>query len=122
MQQTIIASLLAPAVPVVLIYLAGVVVAAVRFSAHPRVSALSITGFGLLLVGRVIAAGTSIMSLPQFRGDVSYQQLAVKLGLLNLATIALTCIGMVFVVLAVFSDRGSEQQLASASGQSWPHS
>ena len=105
----VIAAILAPSVPSVLVYLIGAVLAVIKLPVHRQSSACALTGFVLLLLGRCVGSYSTLMTLPSFRGQLTIAQLAPRIALLNLLVTFLTVAGMVFILLAIFSDREPRQ-------------
>jgi len=97
---------LLPYVPLVLVYGAGIIVSLAMIGGHRKVSALALTGFAGLSLGTLIRAATTLMALPQYRGDMSMRDFAIWVSTTSLIATSLTVGAMVFLIVAIFIDRG----------------
>ena len=97
--------LLLPSAPLVLVYAAGILVALVRIGDYRKASALALTGFVGLLVGTLIRAAGTLMTLPEYRGDMPVRELAMRLTATNYIATLLTVAAMIFLIVAIFTDR-----------------
>jgi hypothetical protein len=105
MLQFIWTSLL-PGLPAALVCIIGCILALVYSRRHPRVSALALTGFGLLLLFWV--AGGLLSTVPvimQNRG-ARMEWVAFNFGLLSNIMGVLRGIALALVLAAVFAGRG----------------
>jgi formate hydrogenlyase subunit 3/multisubunit Na+/H+ antiporter MnhD subunit len=97
--------LLVPLAPLVLVYLAGIALALLNMGDYRKASAFALTGFVGLLLGAVIRAAATLMTLPQFRGDMPASELGIRLAVTNYTATFLTAAAMVFLIVAIFIDR-----------------
>lgn len=94
-----------PAIPLALVYLIGIVFSAAKLSVYHRAAMLGITGFGALLLGQLVRAGGTLLTLPQNRGTMPVTELARRLASISLVGALLTLAGTILVLLAIFADR-----------------
>ena len=97
---------LLPYVPFVLVYAAGIIVSLAMIGRYRKVSALALTGFVGLSLGTLIRAATAVMALPQYRGDTPIREFAIWVSTTSLIATLLMFAATVFLIVAVFIDRG----------------
>jgi hypothetical protein len=103
--------MLLPAVPLALVYVAGITVALVNMGSNRRASAFALTGFvGLLLAALIRAAGT-LMTLPEYRGDMPVRELAIRIAATNYVATFLAVAATAFLIVAIFVDREQPEGL-----------
>jgi formate hydrogenlyase subunit 3/multisubunit Na+/H+ antiporter MnhD subunit len=89
----------------VLVYAAGIIVALLKRGDYPMASAFALTGFGGLLLGALIRAVATLMTLPEYRGDMSLRELGIQLAAINFLATFLTVAATVFLIVAIFTGR-----------------
>lgn len=94
-----------PAVPLLAVYLVGVIFSSSKMGPHRRAATLGMTGFGCLLIARMIGAGGTLMLLPAYRGSTPLTQLTGRLATINLAATLLSVGGTIVLMIALFVDR-----------------
>jgi hypothetical protein len=104
-------ALLLPSLPLLAVYLVGIIYSSTKVAECRRVATLGITGFALLLVGRAVSAGGNLMTLPQYRGSMSIQELTGRLTMLNLVATLLVLTGTIVLMVALFTDRDEKAAL-----------
>jgi hypothetical protein len=103
--------LLLPSAPLVLVYAAGILVALVRIGDYRKTSAFALTGFVGLLLGALIRAAGTLMTLPEYRGDMPVRELGLRLTAINYIATLLTVAAMIFLIVAIFTDRERPERL-----------
>ncbi len=98
-------TLLMPSVPLLVVYLIGIIFSAFKLAQYRRAATLGIGGFGFLLVGRAVSAGGNLMTLPAYRGSMPIAELAGRIAMLNLLATVLVLAGTILLMLAIFADR-----------------
>ena len=101
---------LAHLLPLVAVWVTGVVVAVTRWERHPRTSRLVVLGIGLLLVLTVISRILSVL-LPVYlsdRAELTNEQMGWVLGGLAFLWSTLTAGVWVLLLLAIFGERGKQ--------------
>ena len=109
MESTAVFTVLLPWGPLLLVYAAGIIVSLVTIGTHRKVSAFALTGFVGLLLSALIRAATTLMLLPQYRGNTPIQQFAIWLSITGLIATLLTVAAMVFLIVAIFIDRRKDR-------------
>lgn len=93
--------------PLMVIWLAGIVVALARWQRHPMVSLLTVLA---LLIMSVVAVGFTLLNrwliTAQVEMGYSGSQIASSLAVLNVGRTLVTCLGYALLLLAVFGWRG----------------
>jgi hypothetical protein len=103
--------LLLPAAPLVLVYAVGIILALLMMGTYRKASAFALTGFvGLLLATLIRAAGT-LMTLPEYRGDMPVRELATRLAAINYLATFVVVAATVFLMVAIFTDRERSEGL-----------
>jgi hypothetical protein len=97
--------LLLPSAPLVVVYAAGIIVASVNMGDYRKASVFALTGFVGLLLGALIRAGGTLMTLPEYRGDMPVRELAIRLAAINYLATFLTIVATVLLMVAIFTDR-----------------
>jgi uncharacterized protein YebE (UPF0316 family) len=97
--------LLLPLAPLVLVYVVGIALALLNMGDYRKASAFALTGFAGLLLGALIRAAATLMTLPEYRGDMPVRELATRLAVTNYMATFLTAAAMVFLIVAIFIDR-----------------
>ncbi len=97
--------LLLPSAPLVLVYVAGIILALLKMGDCRKASAFALAGFVGLLLGALIRAASLVMALPQYRGDMPVRELGVRLAWTNYMATFLTAAAMVLLIVAIFTDR-----------------
>jgi hypothetical protein len=97
--------LLLPAAPLALVYAAGIIVALLMMGTYRKASAYALTGFVGLLLATLIRAAATLMTLPEYRGGLSIVELGSRLAAINYLATALTVAAVVFLMVAIFTDR-----------------
>ena len=100
--------LLLPSLPLVIVYIVGIVISATKMGSYRKVAVLAMVGFGGLLLGQLIRSGGSLMTLPAYRGSTPIHELGARLALINLAGTTVILGGTIVLLLAVFADRGKK--------------
>jgi hypothetical protein len=103
--------MLLPTVPLALVYATGIIVALVKIGSHRRASAFALTGFVGLLLSALIRAGGTLMTLPQYRGDLPVKELAIRIAATSYVATFLTVAATAFLIVAIFIDREQPQGL-----------
>jgi formate hydrogenlyase subunit 3/multisubunit Na+/H+ antiporter MnhD subunit len=103
--------LLLPAAPLVLVYAAGIIVALLKKADYPMASAFALTGFSGLLMGTLIRGTATLMTLPEYRGDMSITELGIQLAAINFLATFLTVAATVFLIVAIFTGRERSEGL-----------
>jgi formate hydrogenlyase subunit 3/multisubunit Na+/H+ antiporter MnhD subunit len=106
--------MLLPSAPIVLVYLAGIIVALVNASRYRKPAMYALAGFIALLLAAMVRAAATVLTLPEYRGNLSIQELGVRLASINLGASALTIAGTVLVLLAVFADRSEKARYSQS--------
>ena len=97
--------LILPSLPLMLVYLVGIIFSATKVRLYRRAAVLALVGFGSLLLSTLVHASATLMTLPAYRGSMALSELGVRLALINLVTVVLTLGGTILVLLAIFADR-----------------
>jgi uncharacterized membrane protein len=97
--------MLLPSMPLVIVYLVGIIFSATKMRLHRKAAALAMAGFGALLLSILVHASGTLMTLPAYRGSLSLSELGVRLAVINLAGVVLTLAGTIILLLAIFADR-----------------
>lgn len=97
--------MLLPATPIVLVYLAGIIVALINANRHRKPAMFALAGFIALLVAAIIRAGSTVMTLPGYRGDLSIRDLGMRLAAINMVATAVTIGGTILILVAIFAGR-----------------
>lgn len=92
--------------PLYLVLLAGIILAAVKWRKHPRVSILAIAGFGLIILTTLLGSyvGTSLPVYLHTRG-MPASSMGIVLMAVNLISIIFTATGWALIVWALFGWR-----------------
>jgi hypothetical protein len=96
---------LLPSLPLVAIYLVGLILSSTKLRLYRRAATLGMVGFGLLLLAQLIRASNSLMTLPDFRGSMSARELGMRFAVTGWVSTALALTGMILLLLAIFADR-----------------
>jgi hypothetical protein len=107
--------LLLPSAPLVLVYATGIIVALLKMGKYRNASAFALTGFVGLLLGALIRAAGTLMTLPEYRGDMPVMQLAIRLAATNYLATLLTVAAMVLLMVAIFTERERPEGLRKRS-------
>jgi hypothetical protein len=91
--------------------MAGITVALVNIGDYRKASALALTGFIGLLLSALVRASSTLVTLPEYRGNMPVTELAVRLAAINYIATFLTVIAMVFLIVAIFVDRERPEAL-----------
>jgi hypothetical protein len=95
--------------PVYIIWIAGIVIAAVRWSRHPRVSLLAISGLAILLVREVVATLLNPwLQITLVHRGIAMGRLSVIFGLVVLMGSLIRALGWGLVLAALFTKRSVE--------------
>jgi hypothetical protein len=97
--------LLLPSAPLVLVYAAGIIVALLKIGDYGKASGFALTGFVGLLLATLIRAASTLMTLPEYRGNMPIRELAIQLATLNYLATFLTVAAMVLLMVAIFTGR-----------------
>ncbi len=99
--------------PVFLVYLAGLVLAIVRWPRQPRASLLALLGL-LVLAGNSLAGMATNFWLPFALqgGRFGFGILGNAMGILRLGQAVLTALGLSLLLAAVFAGRGTSPAVA----------
>src|SRR3954471_15726196 len=81
---------LLPSLPLMVVYLVGIIFSATKMRLYRKAAVLAVVGFGALLLSTLVHAGGTLMTLPAYRSGMALSELAVRLALINLATVVLT--------------------------------
>jgi hypothetical protein len=91
--------------PFLLIFVVGIILAVVRWSAHPRVSLLALVAFSLLLLSSIVRMGYMFWLIGgQESGFTSYNAHAIMTWI-NLSMTVLEMIGWLLLMMALFGWR-----------------
>jgi len=96
---------LLPSLPLMLVYLVGIIFSATRMRLYRKAAVLAVVGFGAMLLSSLVHASGTLMTLPAYRGGMALSELGVRLALINLVTVVLTLGGTIIVLLAIFAGR-----------------
>src|SRR5579885_1223685 len=88
-------------VPLLLVYVVGIVLAAITWRRHPLASALSLAGFGLLLISNAASAVLFGSALRQTGGADRETLLTVGNAVFTLVSVG----GWVLILIALFARR-----------------
>src|SRR5262245_25604843 len=93
----------APRALFTILFVVGIVMALTRRARHPNASRLAVIGFVLLIIGEAlqIASQAYLMSHAGQYGPAVLQVVTV----LNLGNLGLSIVGMLLLILAIFTDR-----------------
>ncbi len=96
-----------PSLPMLVVCIGGIVVAARRLARQRRALHFAQIGFGALILRTIVAVSGQMMAMqpPEARGSVVV--FAKKLLVMNVASYALMLAGVVFLGLAILADRPS---------------
>ena len=97
--------LLLPSMPLVLVYLVGIIFSATKMRLYRKAAALALAGFGALLLSTLVHASGTLMTLPAYRDNLSLSELGTRLAMINLAGVVLTLAGTIILLLAIFAGR-----------------
>ncbi len=101
--------LLLPSLPLTIVYLVGIIFSSTKIGLYRRAAAMGLTGFIGLLLGQMVHAGGTLMTLPAYRGEMPIRELGIRLAAINLAGTMLTLAGTILLLLALFADRDTKQ-------------
>jgi hypothetical protein len=104
-------ALLLPSLPLFAVYLVGLIYSSTKLGQCRRVATLGMTGFALLLAARIVSTGGNLMTLPQYRGSMTIQELTGRLAMLNLVATLLILAGTIVLIVALFADRDKKPAL-----------
>jgi hypothetical protein len=91
--------------PFLLVFVVGIILAILRWSAHPRVSFMALVAFGLLLLSSIVRMGYLFWLIGgQESGLTSYNAHALMTWI-NLSMTGLELIGWVLLMMALFGWR-----------------
>lgn len=90
--------------PLLLVYVVGIILAAVFWQRHPAVSLLSTLAFSILLFGQVFGVALTLW-VSAGGHDLSGQQLARLFSLLNIVRVFLGTAAWVLLLMALFGWR-----------------
>lgn len=93
----------APRALFVIIFIVGIVMALTRRAQHPNASRLAVIAFALLIVGEAAQVAMQAYLMAHV-GQMGGEYLRV-ISLLGLGNIAVSLLGMLLLVLALFADR-----------------
>jgi hypothetical protein len=102
--------LLLPSVPLVLVYAAGIIAALLNMVAYRKASTFALTGFIGLLLTVLIRGTATLMTLPEFHGNMPINELSIRIGTINILATLLTVAAMVLLIVAIFTDRDRQPQ------------
>jgi hypothetical protein len=97
--------LLLPSLPLVIVYIVGIVISATKMVSYRKAAALAMAGFGGLLLGQLIRIGGTLMTLPAYRGSTPIHELGARLALISLVGTMVILGGTIVLLLAIFADR-----------------
>jgi hypothetical protein len=95
--------------PFLLVYVAGILLALFRWSNHPKVSAISLGAFGLLLVSLIVKLGFMLWLIGNQESGMGMVQRFVLLRWINLSVVFLELLGWVLLLIALFGWRKSQE-------------
>jgi hypothetical protein len=98
-----------PSLPILIICIVGIVLAANRLTLHPNARRFAMLGFGLMILRIVISSSIQMLMMQAHDMPGGLRELAKKLFLINVGTFVLTTAGTVFLLLAVLADRGQKR-------------
>jgi hypothetical protein len=70
-----------------------------------KASTFALTGFVGLLLTVLIRGTATLMTLPEFRGNMPVNELSIRIGTINILATLLTVAAMVLLMVAIFTDR-----------------
>ena len=97
--------LIAPLVPIAIVYIIGLVISATKLGLHRKAATLAMAGFACLLVGQLARIAGAAMTFPAFRGSASIRELSTRLTVMNLFATAIFLGGTILLLLAIFAGR-----------------
>jgi hypothetical protein len=97
--------LLLPYLPLVIVYVVGIVISSTNLRRHRRAAALGMAGFGGLLLGQLIRVSATVMTLPAYRGSTPIHELSTRLTLINIVGTLAIVAGTIVLLLAIFAGR-----------------
>jgi hypothetical protein len=94
------------AAPVYVVMIAGLVVALVKWRAHPRVCALAAGGFGVMLLTSLLGTAVAVtLPISWMESGKTHAEVGLAMGTIGLVRNVFTAIGWGLLVAAVFVDR-----------------
>jgi hypothetical protein len=92
--------------PVYIVWIVGLVIAVTRWSRHPQVSLLAVSGLAILLVREVVATLVAPwLQMSLIRGSMMPSRLGFIFGLLNFVGALIRAVGYGLVLAALFTRR-----------------
>ena len=94
--------------PLLLVYVAGILLSIVRWSVHPRVSILSLAAFAALLMSLIAKMGFMLWLLSGQEAGLAMAQRGMALQWINLSMALLEFVGWVLLMIALFGWRRAQ--------------
>ena len=94
-----------PSLPLVVVFVAGIVLATVRLKSHRRALLFTQIGLGALILRSVVAVFSQMMVMRLRETHGSLRETAETLAAINIASYVLMFAGLLFLIVAVFADR-----------------
>lgn len=98
------------AVPSILIYVVGVVLALVYWWRHPAVSLLCVIAFVMLLGGRLLASGMQFWVMRAQDSSLTSVQIGNVMGTVSLVQVAISTVAWGLLLTAMFGWRSAQHE------------
>lgn len=105
MQGLMLAGVLTPSIPFLVVFIAGMVFAGQRLGAYPSAKRYAQIGLGVLVLRTMVTAASEMMAVNASVHAGSAMDLARKFLLINIVNYLLLLGGIVLLVMAAFADR-----------------
>jgi hypothetical protein len=100
---------LLPSLPLIIVYLVGIILSSTKLRLYRKAAALGVAGFGCLLLGQLVRLGSTLVTLSNLRDSIPTRELRTWLTAINYAATALTLAGAILLLLAIFADRDKQR-------------
>jgi hypothetical protein len=98
-----------PSLPTLVIGIVGIVLAANRLTQYPNARRFAMLGFGAMILRTVISGWIQMMMMQARQEPGGLVAFAQKMAFINVGNFVLGIATTVFLLLAVFADRGEKR-------------
>jgi len=93
-------------IPVLIIWVIGLIIAIARWSRHPRVSMFATIGLILFILRALVSPWISLLIQ---QSEISFTQMGIRFSIFNVASAVVAAVGWIFILMAVFGGRSRHE-------------